>query len=350
MAAHKVDEIDRRILLALQSNCRTTNAEIAKITGLSPSATLRRVRELEQSGAIIGYTAIIDPMVLGLGVAAFVHVTLDKDGETSDEAFRNAALNRSEIAGCYACAGDYDYYLKVVVPDHDTYMRFVVELRRMIGVAAVSCGIALKPQPAIFAFYRLSYSSSQAPRLITEQPPMPDTWAPRLSNLDAFDRKIIFELQMNSRIGLRDLAKRVHLSPPAILRRLRALESRGLVCGYTALVEPSAIGLGLLALVSVTLEKGSDSEGAFEAAIAERPEVAACFAVAGNVDYEMRVVTPDVETYARFIKEFLRRICGVASVQSSICISPPPHLFAHYRAINAIEKGSPAPQRRRSFS
>jgi DNA-binding Lrp family transcriptional regulator len=111
------DEIDRRILSSLQERARLTNLELAEAARLSPAACLRRVRELQASGVIRRYVALLDPKMLGLGVSVFVRVTLENQGEKALERFEKAILGRPEVLECYLVTGDSDYLLRVVCAD-----------------------------------------------------------------------------------------------------------------------------------------------------------------------------------------------------------------------------------------
>jgi Lrp/AsnC family leucine-responsive transcriptional regulator len=269
------------------------------------------VRLLERRRAIADYTAIIAPEALGLGLAAFAQVSLDKGDTSLDQNFLAALENLEAVSGWYACAGDYDYLVKVVVPDQDAYLKTMVAIRRLRGVAGVKSGIVMDPQPGLFAFYRSSYARFHPQKLGSVD-----------SSLDRFDRKIIAELQANARITVLGLSKRIALSAPATLQRLRKLEAARTIRGYTAIVDPAALGLHLVALIAVTIEKGADGRS-FEKAMLSRSEVAACFSVAGDVDYEIRVVFADIAGYANFLKNFLRRLKCDA------------HLFSQYRRISS---------------
>jgi Lrp/AsnC family transcriptional regulator, leucine-responsive regulatory protein len=328
MRAFSLDQIDRLILEILQGDCRISNQKLADAVGLTPSPCLRRLRALERSGAIVGYTAIIAPQALGLTLAAFAQVSLAKGDPEIDRKFLAALQTIEAVSGWYACAGDYDYLLKIVVSNHDSYLNALIQLRRAAGVETVKAGIVVDPQPGIFAFYRLSY----APFHPAELSALVANTKSDMSSLDTFDRKIIASLQRDARISILDLSREIALSPPATLQRLRKLERNKVVLGYTAVVQPAAIGMNLVALIAVTLKRGGDGQS-FEQAVTARPEVAACFAVAGDVDYEIRVTLPNIESYTSLLKNFLRRIPEVDQIHSSLCISPPPHLFSHYKKI-----------------
>jgi len=140
-----LDDIDRRILARLQDNARLTNVELAEAVGLSPSPCLRRVRELESSGVIRRYVALLDPTTVGLPVSVFVNVRLERQVETALERFEAAILKRPEVMECYLMTGDADYLLRVVTADLSAYERFLVEhLTRVPGVASIKSSFALK--------------------------------------------------------------------------------------------------------------------------------------------------------------------------------------------------------------
>ena len=112
-----LDGIDYRILARLQDNARISNSDLAREIGLSPSPCLRRVRDLENSGAIKGYAALLEPAVVGLPVSVFVQVTLERQVETALEDFERTVLARPEVMECYLMTGDADYLMRIVVAD-----------------------------------------------------------------------------------------------------------------------------------------------------------------------------------------------------------------------------------------
>lgn len=139
------DEIDRRILTALQENARITNVELAESVGISPSPCWRRVRELEEKGVISSYVTLIDPASIGLPVSVFVQVTLERQVETALEEFEGVVADWPEVMECYLMTGDADYLLRVVVADLAAYHRFLVDhLTRVPGVASIKSSFALK--------------------------------------------------------------------------------------------------------------------------------------------------------------------------------------------------------------
>jgi Lrp/AsnC family transcriptional regulator, leucine-responsive regulatory protein len=119
-----LDEIDRRILRALQRDGRMQNVELAKEVGLSPSPCLRRVKLLEEAGVITRYVAVLDPAKIGVGLTMFVRVWLTaQDAETIDR-FIVAMKRLPEVMECYIMLGESDAMLRVVVADLDDYRHF----------------------------------------------------------------------------------------------------------------------------------------------------------------------------------------------------------------------------------
>src|SRR5882757_5169168 len=101
-----MDDIDRKILSALQENARITNTELADSVGLSAAPCLRRVRALEESGVIRKHVTLLDPAAVHLGVSVFVNVSLERQVEKALQRFESAILTRPEVMECYLMTGD----------------------------------------------------------------------------------------------------------------------------------------------------------------------------------------------------------------------------------------------------
>ncbi|MCB2072342.1 MAG: Lrp/AsnC family transcriptional regulator [Novosphingobium sp.] len=141
-----IDEIDRRILQHLQSDGRMTNQDLSEQVGLSPSPCLRRLKQLEASGVITRYVALVDPDKVGLGVTAFVRVRLDQQDDRHLAAFEEKITGYAEVMECYLMTGEADYQLRVVVGslgDFEDFLRH--RLTRIQGVAQVTTSFALRP-------------------------------------------------------------------------------------------------------------------------------------------------------------------------------------------------------------
>jgi Lrp/AsnC family transcriptional regulator, leucine-responsive regulatory protein len=143
----------------------------------------------------------------------------------------------------------------------------------------------------------------------------------RETPLDAIDRKILAQLQDDARIANVALADAVGLSPAPCLRRVRALEERGVIRKHVTLVDPAAVGLAVSVFVHVSLERQIEpSLKRFEAAILTRPEVMECYLMTGDADYLLRVVCADLSAYERFLLDHLTQVPGVASIRSSFSL------------------------------
>ena len=127
----ELDQIDLRVLRVLQESGRATYDEIAQVVNLSPSATLRRVKRLEESKVISGYVALLDPEGVGLALTAYINVRLEKHSDVHKrspmDAFRASVQVWPEVVECSSLTGDMDYLLRVVVSDMAHYSRFVME-------------------------------------------------------------------------------------------------------------------------------------------------------------------------------------------------------------------------------
>jgi Lrp/AsnC family leucine-responsive transcriptional regulator len=139
--------------------------------------------------------------------------------------------------------------------------------------------------------------------------------------LDRTDRRILELLQADARISNQALADKVNLSPAPVLRRVRALEEAGLIRQYVALLDPARLGLGLLAYVTVKLEKkGRMPIEQFRRAVQTWPEVVACHSMTGDMDYLLRVYVEDLDHFNRFIMNAVLKQTGVVDVKSSFAL------------------------------
>jgi Lrp/AsnC family leucine-responsive transcriptional regulator len=134
-----LDAIDRRILAALQANGRMSTLDVAEAVGLSPTPCSRRIKRLEETGVITGYTAIVDPAALGLGISVVVSVRLARQGPDGHGQFLRAIRGRSEITECLLVTGNIDYLLRVWVKDIHALREFItVDLQAIPTVAETS--------------------------------------------------------------------------------------------------------------------------------------------------------------------------------------------------------------------
>ncbi|MDE0800338.1 MAG: Lrp/AsnC family transcriptional regulator [Rhodospirillaceae bacterium] len=141
------------------------------------------------------------------------------------------------------------------------------------------------------------------------------------NNLDEIDLRILDQMQGDARLSNVDLAERVGLSPSPCLRRLRKLESDGVIQGYMTFVDQAKVGLPVSVFISVALKEQSESAlEEFETSVSALPQVMECYLMTGTADYLLRVVTQDLSDYEQFLKNHLTRIPAIASIQSSFAL------------------------------
>ena len=137
--------------------------------------------------------------------------------------------------------------------------------------------------------------------------------------LDRYDRRILEELQHDGRISNQELADRIGLSPSPCLRRVRALEESGIIRGYAALLDAKTLGLNLMALLSISMDKHTPER--FDTAVAAIPEVQECLLITGrDADYQLKVVVRDMDAYQDLLLNKITRIDGVTGVHSSFVL------------------------------
>ncbi len=151
------------------------------------------------------------------------------------------------------------------------------------------------------------------------------------SDLDAIDHQIVVALQADGRLSNVDLADKVGLSPSPCLRRVKRLEREGYIEGYRAALRRERVGLSFSVFVGVKID-GHANERAllFETAVTAMPEVIACHLIAGEADYLLEVVVPDLEGYQQFLVGKLLNLAMVREVRSNI-------------AIQTVKAGAPLP-------
>ncbi|WP_238122498.1 MULTISPECIES: Lrp/AsnC family transcriptional regulator [unclassified Xanthobacter] len=140
-----LDDVDTRILQVLRGDGRISNADLAAAVGLSPSACLRRMRQLERSGVIRGYTALINRPGPDDRLVVLTQITLDRQTEEFLNRFEAAARRCPEVTDCYLMTGMADYLLKIEVRNAADYERLHKEvLSRLPGVARIQSSFAIR--------------------------------------------------------------------------------------------------------------------------------------------------------------------------------------------------------------
>jgi len=145
MPERALDDIDRKILTALQRDGRMSMADLASEVGLSPSPCARRVGIMEEAGIIARYVAVVDQKAVGLPVSVFVSIKLSSQREEALNAFARAIGSWPEVLECYLMTGPRDYLLRVVAEDLGAYERFLKQkLTRLDGIASIESSFALE--------------------------------------------------------------------------------------------------------------------------------------------------------------------------------------------------------------
>lgn len=124
----KLDQISRRILQELTSDGRISNIDLAQKVGLSPSACLRRVQELERSGVISGYRVVLNPAAVGIGFTAYMAVGLSEHSKAAQDAFEKSISRSPEVIECHNITGNVEYLLRVEAADLTAYKHFHTEV------------------------------------------------------------------------------------------------------------------------------------------------------------------------------------------------------------------------------
>jgi len=124
----EMDAISHRILRVLSTDGRISNLDLADSVGLSPSACLRRVQELERSGVIAGYRAVLDPASVGIGFVAYVTVGLSEHSKSAQEMFEKSIMQSDNVRECHNITGNSEYILRVEALDLPAYKHFHTEI------------------------------------------------------------------------------------------------------------------------------------------------------------------------------------------------------------------------------
>lgn len=139
--------------------------------------------------------------------------------------------------------------------------------------------------------------------------------------MDSIDSRIVRELQREGRISWVDLGERVNLSPSACQRRVQSLIERGIITGFGAKLDPTAMGYEIEAYLSVRVERHDVKRAQeFRRAISGYPEVLTCRMMTGDIDFLLRVIAKDVRSYGRFVEEKILSLPGVTDASSSIVL------------------------------
>jgi len=143
-----------------------------------------------------------------------------------------------------------------------------------------------------------------------------------MNNLDTIDKQILALLQENAKINIKEIALKVDLTATPTYDRIKRLEKSGVIKGYVVELDKEKVGLDLVVFCQVTLQVHSKTLiTQFENAVAKMPEIIGCYHIAGNFDYLLKIVTPNIKSYQLFLKNKLSVLEPVATVQSNFVMS-----------------------------
>jgi Lrp/AsnC family leucine-responsive transcriptional regulator len=142
-----------------------------------------------------------------------------------------------------------------------------------------------------------------------------------METLDRYDRVLLKTLQENGRASNVELSEKASLSAPQCYRRVRRLEMEGIIRGYTAQLAPSAIGLDVVAFVSLNIDREQFKKvREMEKVIRQFPEIIECYTISGDFDYLLKVVAKDLKSLSNFLTDRLMQVPGVSGVRSMVCL------------------------------
>jgi Lrp/AsnC family leucine-responsive transcriptional regulator len=148
-----------------------------------------------------------------------------------------------------------------------------------------------------------------------------EKWSANMEKLDRYDSILLETLQKNGRASNVELSEAASLSPPQCYRRVKQLEKEGVIRGYAAQVDPAAIGLDVVAFVSINIDREQFKQvRELEKAIKQFPEILECYTISGDFDYLLKVIAQDLKSLSAFLTDRLMQVPGVSGVRSMVCL------------------------------
>jgi Lrp/AsnC family transcriptional regulator, leucine-responsive regulatory protein len=140
-------------------------------------------------------------------------------------------------------------------------------------------------------------------------------------SVDRFDIQLLEELQRNGHATNSELGEKIHLSASQVSRRVQRLQEGGVLDHYAAILDPLAVGLDVMVFTLISMEDHNDAAiRKFEREIKKLPQVLECFSLTGEADYMLRIVAPDLASFAEFMSRHLQSMPGVTNVRSSVTL------------------------------
>ena len=147
-----------------------------------------------------------------------------------------------------------------------------------------------------------------------------------MKQLDNIDRQILHLLQLNAKATIKEIATAMGMTTTPVYERIKRMEEAGYICNYVALLDKSLLGLGLVVFCKASLKDHSaEALQTFEAEVKSLKPVLECYHIAGNFDYLLKIVLPDMDAYRQFMTEQLTGLPNIKKVQSSFVMSEVKH-------------------------
>lgn len=298
----KLDDLNLRMLNALQTQARLTSGELSDLLGLSQSACLERWRKLEKCGAIRRYRTDIDLDRLTPNVRVFAEVTLEDQRPEDFKAFLDVLNACPEVVAAYRISGPFDVMVCFVCRDVKRYHDLSEHLIETVPGIAKFTGHVVLGRTKGYGGYPLGDLSG-----LDLPPPAP---APRPAEeaplkLDQMHLKILQCLQTEGRISNLALAERVALSPSPCLERVKRLEAHGYIGQYVTEIDLDVCLPHVYLMAEVTLESHYTTDfKRFEERVRNIPEIISCYKIAGPYDYTMDIICRDMNHF-RELEDYL---------------------------------------------
>lgn len=299
-----VDQIDYQLIIALQKNPRQQTKELAKKLNLPETNIKRRINHMLDSG-LIRLTAIPNPLALGYRIMAFI--SLQVEISRIEVVVERIMLHR-EVHYMALCTGNADLFIRAHFASRNHLAEYISnEIGAIPGV--ISLDVLTELKQIKFTYGRLCFNGPTRPWTSSQK------GASEIMAFDKTDRKIIIELQKNSRQSNRQLAIRLKMDESTVRRRIKNLVHTERV-ELTAIPDPHKLGYLLHCFVGVQTDLGKNEEVANE--IAGYPEVHYVGICSGRYPLAIWILVESNEKFSQLLKEKFSKIPGITRTESTI--------------------------------
>jgi DNA-binding Lrp family transcriptional regulator len=299
-----LDEIDKRIIIALEENCRDSLSKVAESLGISKRVLEYRVSRLMKKGVIIGYAAVFDYSKLGY-INHEVWMQLKRIDKRGKEEFIQHLIDNPDIGWVAECGGRYDCAIGVMARDTVTFSRILREIISQNPDTILNYYIAISTK--IFT-YKRSYLLKGTDR--TRRGKVFFSGPPEKVFLDDIDKRLIMQLSKNAKMSAIDLAKKAKISHNTVRRRIQSLETRRIIKGYKAIVQPTVIGYrNYEVLLNISCMSKEDEEK-IERYCRSNPYVTMMIQCIGRWDLNLALDARDFDHFLEMLAELRTELSG----------------------------------------